>query len=245
MDSFTTTMNLGQASLNLRGMWLPRRSLPSYSRMLTMPAIQMPCGPLAENSKSEDGNTAKPYRDGHTSSRLAGFQADPNIDATASLRAAAPRSSSTLPGLQAVAAANPVVQTAVGIPHNAAAFLKTLGATVAGIPDTVADILLTPTEQATKVIGEFSGPKYYPGYYFWQLPAATAREAIEENPASQWIHTAGGAGVTDCCSTSSWTPEGSPIDRSTTATAPPGPRPITAFGTRPCARVVTRNEIHF
>src|SRR5262252_2069879 len=121
----------------------------------------------------------------------AGFQADPNIDATASLRAAAPRSSSTLPGLQAVAAANPVVQAAVDIPHNAAAFLKTLGATVAGIPDTVADILLTPTEQATKVIGGFSGPKYYPGYYFWQLPAATAREGIEENPASQWIHTTG------------------------------------------------------
>src|SRR5215467_5859001 len=121
----------------------------------------------------------------------AGFQADPNIDATASLRAAAPRSSSTLPGLQAVAAANPVVQAAADIPHNAAAFLKTLGATVAGIPDTVADILLTPTEQATKVIAGFSGPKHYPGYYFWQLPAATAREPIEENPASQWIHTAG------------------------------------------------------
>src|SRR5262245_6383798 len=74
MDSFTTTMNLGQASLNLRGMWLPRRSLPSYSRMLTMPAIQMPCGPLAENSKSEDGNTVRLYRVGHTSSRLPDFK---------------------------------------------------------------------------------------------------------------------------------------------------------------------------
>src|SRR5215472_9726931 len=60
---------LERASLRIRGMWLPRRSLLSYSRMLTMPAIPMPCGPSAVSCKNEDGNTVRLYRVGHTSNR--------------------------------------------------------------------------------------------------------------------------------------------------------------------------------
>jgi len=60
---------LGLPSLEVQATWLERRSSLSYSRMLTTLAIPMRCGRLAVSFKSEDGNTAKPSRDSHSSSR--------------------------------------------------------------------------------------------------------------------------------------------------------------------------------